>query len=287
MTTAESHPALNHRCPFCRAEPGQACRTHRGNGRELDWPHSRRLAIVDDWRKQQRALEQALCCECGNLRSFKRARNQLAEWGDKQNWHRMTGDLKCDMCSTVTRHAILRSGTHRDSAEEFLRVALGENPSDCTDAARLRSDYRQGLPRNPYLHHRYWVAEARKAWAAGEPEVIGLCGEPMELDYDPDGPGHDSRDPNELLEPSETRADQEYEDPATGLWWMEMDCVDCLRIANARRYDRLKRQNVDRISAVLKVMTADDLTLEDSRQLRELLERIASARGVRLASEAP
>lgn len=77
----------------------------------------------------------------------------------------------------------------------YDRIGRGETPTDgygsewsTEERRRIQRQYRQGFPRNPYLHHRYWVAEARAAWAADQKEVIGLCGEPMELDYDPDGP---------------------------------------------------------------------------------------------------
>lgn len=175
----------------------------------------------------------------------------------------MTGDLKCGTCGMVTQHALLRSGAHRDYAEEYQRLALGGASSDrLTDVDRARKEYRLGLPRNPLLNHRYWVAEARTAWKDGTKAVVALCGEPMELDSDPDGPACSRSDPTALIEPSLIRADQEYEDPETGLWWMELDCVDCLRIANAGRLERQRKlllTELLEVSALVDTMEAADV----------------------------
>ncbi|MCV7150220.1 hypothetical protein [Mycolicibacterium pyrenivorans] len=61
----------------------------------------------------------------------------------------VTADLKCAVCGRVTRHAILRSGEYRDSAEKLQRIALGAKPEpgDHTDAEPLRAENRQGLSR--------------------------------------------------------------------------------------------------------------------------------------------
>lgn len=61
-------PALAHDCPFCGAAAGQACRT-RNSGREQGHPHMRRIALTQ--AREQRSAEQALCCVCGNLRTYR------------------------------------------------------------------------------------------------------------------------------------------------------------------------------------------------------------------------
>jgi hypothetical protein len=68
----------------------------------------------------------ALCCECGNLRTVSanhsppRDENRTADARDEPRGWRMTGTLKCRVCRTRTRHALLRDDTpdYRDSAEE-------------------------------------------------------------------------------------------------------------------------------------------------------------------------
>lgn len=164
----------------------------------------------------------------------------------------MTGDLKCGHCGRITRHALLREDDgHRDAAEEFQRVALGGEPTDrYTDAARMRRQYRDGLPRNPYLHHLFWGPEARETWAAGLTTVATLCGGTMELDCDPDSDS--SSQMIDYAEPREIR-NQEYEDPDKGLWWVEMDCVDCLRLANLWQ---LKQQRRELLSELLELTAA-------------------------------
>ena len=70
--------------------------------------------------------ERALCCECGNLRTVAANFNPLLDAnrtcddGDDQRGWRMTCTLKCPVCKTKTRHALLRAADkkqHRDFAE--------------------------------------------------------------------------------------------------------------------------------------------------------------------------
>src|ERR1700733_5940133 len=103
--TPGPHPALAHRCPFCHAEPGVLCRSCRGRGSELKRPHIRRLALTRDEAPVvvRPPRRQALCCVCGQLRTFDRARrcrweNYWFRWQVDRDWHRETGELKCDQC---------------------------------------------------------------------------------------------------------------------------------------------------------------------------------------------
>lgn len=246
MTQAtDPHPALAHACPLCGSAPGEQCRAIRGGGGETGL-HVRRIALVDDWvrrnQDRRRETEQALCCECGNLRTCKRPRNYVPERADLQTWHRLTGDLKCDVCGRITRHAVLRSDEYRDSAESYQRMALGGEPRNrLEDVDRARREYRLGLPRNPYLNHWRITAQAQAAWDSGEKTVVALCGETITVDRDPRSEPSSRGSTGELVEPEEVR-DMEYEDPETGLWWVEMDCVNCLRVSNERRLERLRKE---------------------------------------------
>jgi hypothetical protein len=69
----------------------------------------------------------ALCCECANLRTVSgnyslphdANRTHESDPGDHRGW-RVTGTLKCAVCMTKTRHALLRDDDkpeHRDFAE--------------------------------------------------------------------------------------------------------------------------------------------------------------------------
>jgi hypothetical protein len=53
--TPTSNQCLAHRCPVCTAEPGQVCLT-RG-GREAEYPHVRRLCLVDEEEQLSTATE--------------------------------------------------------------------------------------------------------------------------------------------------------------------------------------------------------------------------------------
>ncbi|BDY31451.1 hypothetical protein hbim_05403 [Mycolicibacterium mageritense] len=244
--TTDAHPALNHRCPFCHSDPGQLCRTHRGRGGELDHPHSRRIGLSGPAQQRDPAARvNALCCECGALRTvsddyYSRRQDpndSYSDQGRKEGWRR-TMSLKCDACGVRTRHAVLNPpGAFRDGDERRQLIALGD--SDTSDypfseehIARLRQEYRQLFPRNPYLRHRYWTKEANQAWDDGSKKVIALCGEPITLECDPRQPSKkkEAETPGYLV--ADQLSDTEYEDPETGMWWIDMACVDCCRVSN-------------------------------------------------------
>ncbi len=270
----EPHPALSHRCPFCRAEPGQPCRTVRGNGRKLDSPHSRRRALVNPLPAKPPI--NALCCNCGNLRTVSAnyyfgpndENRGGALFTDPRGW-RNTGTLKCSQCRTRTRHA-LEAGNH--FAEQYQRYALGGSwpHKYAPDLDRLRAEYFEQFPRNPNLNHWYVIDEAQASWDAGERTVAALCGEPMSLHR---RPGTSSRrvPMTELVEPDEMR-DMEYEDAETGLSWVDMECVNCLRVTNTRRL-ALKRTEL--LTQLLE-LTATVGNLEAAKliELQEHVERL-------------
>ena len=129
------------------------------------------------------------------------------------------------------------------------------------------------FPRNPYLHHRRWRSETREAWQAGRREVAALCGAPTPLERDPDTTWSEPPD-DELIAPGEVR-DQDYEDPETGLWWVEMDCVDCLRVSNAIQRQIRIRKARDAINAALASAAPESWTLQDCEDLLQVLGRIA------------
>jgi len=141
-------------------------------------------------------LTDALCCECGNRRTvtsdYSRPNDPNYSFGinsHPQGWRR-TQTLKCLECGTQTRHAILVAADSqwRDRDERAQRVALGEDDPNWGSeyAQQLRHAYRQmPFPRNPILRHRYYVADATKAWDEGHKTVTALCGEPDTIETDP------------------------------------------------------------------------------------------------------
>lgn len=263
MTTAYEAPhviaarqtqeaALKHRCPFCRSDPGQLCRAQRGAGRELDHSHSRRIALSKPQTETTPKRQRALCCVCGQQRTvsanhFAGSKDPNTEYTNRGKGWRSTKTLKCDACGEQTRHAVLRAEdeTRPDWDEIHQRIALGDPdrskyPFSEESIKRLRKEYRELFPRNPYLKHRYFVKEAKAAWADGSKTVIALCGEQITLKTDPGRPSKkkDSETPGELV--AEQLGDTEYEDPDTGLWWIDMDCVDCCRVSNRKHWDEMR-----------------------------------------------
>lgn len=245
--------ALMHRCPFCHSDAGQACRTHKGWGRELDHPHSRRIALTRPIEERLPAAHvNALCCVCGNMRTvssdfsrYQDPNHANSPQGKTEGW-RKTETLKCDACGERTRHALLAESDAkwRDIDERQQRIALGGTDPDFSWSdeylARMRAEYFAKFPRNPKLSHRYWIKDADDRRAQGETHVKALCGADMEI------PSVDSskskRTPYALVEPERIDWDTEFEDPETGMWWVDMECVDCLRLSNEHRRDSAKNR---------------------------------------------
>lgn len=258
----ELHP-LQFRCPYCGAEPGQPCRTRtkagRPGGRVQNHPHSRRIGLsVPVERRHQPTRLEALCCACGQLRTvssdYGRYGHPDHSDGDlcrNANGWRRTEPLKCDECGAVTRHAVLNRPGSSDYDENLQRIALGgENTSGWSNEyiERLRRDYHAMFPRNPNLHHRFYVEDAQKAWDAGERTVATLCGTRDSIGTDPrtwgTSPAKKARQEKyDGFVVAEQISDvTEYEDPETGLWWVDMDCVDCCRVSNTIRLEQLRKK---------------------------------------------
>lgn len=233
----------------------------------------------------------ALCCLCGAVRTCRRPRNHRAEnyWFSgpiDHDWHRETGDLKCQECGRVTTHAIIHpdKDVFRDHAEMMQRVATGNNHGHLNAAQldQVAEKFRQGTPRNPYLRHYWYNCQAQEAWDAGRRTVKGLCGEPMSIERDPSGPSSSESygDDDRQIEPR-TVGDVEYEDPDTGLWWTESDCVDCLRVWHLE----LLRQRREKLGELMTQFMADLLADKagypkkiDLRTVDALIEALESAR---------
>lgn len=194
-------------------------------------------------------IRKALCCECGEIRTCHRPRNHQSEnfWLKRPvdpNWHRELGDLKCGHCGKTTRHAIILpedDGAFRDHAERITHIALGGS-DPYGDAYterrdRIREAYRQGRQTNPYLNHLWSTADEEAARKAGKATVITYCGEVEKLPAKSQTVARGGQ-----LQPKPVRWDQDYEDPDTGGWWLEMDCLDCLRVVNERRMGESRAQ---------------------------------------------
>jgi hypothetical protein len=249
MTQATAHEALAFDCPFCKVPAGQPCRT-RNSGREQTWPHSRR--IVRTTPPEERHVPTrvgALCCVCGKSRTvssdYRRSRDPNDDYSDdgkKEGWRR-TNTLKCDACGGRTRHAILSGDVdYRDSDERYQRYTLGGewegNPQYAPDRDRLREEYFAQFPRNPKLHHWVNMAAAEEARERGETHMPALCGDTTTV------PREWSKRSKKAgpVAPNRIDWDTEFEDPETGKWWVDMDCVNCLRVTNEQRAAREREQ---------------------------------------------
>lgn len=197
------------------------------------------------------AMMQALCCVCGNLRTCRQPRNHRREnyWlrgAVDLDWHRETGDLKCDECRRVTTHALIHPPTdaHRDHAERLTNVALGgDDPVDTATKDHVIESYRQSnYPANPYVNHRWWTKDEKAAREAGKTWFRAMCGEPVAV------PESEEKScsitgfaaPTQLTDPEQT--EHENLDVESGLWWSEAGtCVNCLRVRNKEHVARRRK----------------------------------------------
>lgn len=215
--------------------------------------------------------KQALCCECGTVRTCRRPRdyqreNYLLYNTVDPTWNRETGRLKCDTCGQITVHAIIlpEGYAYRDHAEILRDLAHGWVRSNVTAGAldRIREKWRQGLPRNPYLHHLWWTSDVEAARQAGETRMLAIC--KTEIDV-PKKVKKSIRSyaADELVEPLPFH-DVDREDPATGLWWFDMKCVECLRRSNAIAIESQRRDLKARLQTIVdKIGTLDASTVAE------------------------
>lgn len=183
------------------------------------------------------AAQQALCTICGQLRTFKRARNHRREnvWLHEPvdaDWGRKLGDLKCSECARITTHALLYPAGYalRNHAELIHLIAVGWWSKHAPEGAaeRIRERYRQSRIPNPYLHHLWWASDEQEARAAGKSEFSAICGESIRVaERTPEQRQADYFSADDTV-PCEV-GDEEYQDPETGLLWTAQSCVDCLK----------------------------------------------------------
>lgn len=286
------HPALSHRCPFCQADPGTPCRTHRGRGHELEHPHSRRVTLAAVTRPADEQPEatrvNALCCACGTVRTVSSDHRRpndpehaSSERGKAEGW-RKTQSLKCDTCGNSTRHALLQpaAAPHRDWEEDRQRVILGgrdgaKYPLVGEHLKQMRDEYFAQFPRNPKLSHRFWTGEADELREQGETHMQALCGATAPI---PRSFTKSSRDPGALHEPDRIDWDTEFEDPETGMWWVDMSCVDCLRVSNELERENRRVRAQELINwYFMQLARVDRLSYAEIEALIEFLEPAANA----------
>ena len=198
----------------------------------------------------------ALCCTCGSIRECRRPRNHRAEnyWfrGPINNdWHRETGDLKCEECGRITTHALLhpQGDSYRDHAEMLQLIGLGWHNSHFTEAqkADIVSRYHSSFPANPYMHHLWWKNEENDAREAGQTMFTAMCGAliPVPTRRIEGKDVTEFRAPEQLTDPE--LMEYEHLDVDTGMYWDVGDCVNCLRYRN----DKLLRERREALVRIL------------------------------------
>lgn len=226
--------------------------------------------------------KKALCCVCGTIRSCRRPRNYRREnyWLSgpiDRDWHRETGDLKCCECGRVTTHAIVlpADDTRRDHAEILHKAATGwvYRATSAEAHQRVQQRWRQGMPRNPYRRHIWWISDEKKARDAGEEFFLTICKERIPVPKRTAAERNTSTPTDEFIEPREFH-DVDREDPETGLWWFDVDCVDCLYRANSIALEEQREALKVKLQEV-----ADKITSLDARTVSELLANFGERPG--------
>lgn len=219
---------------------------------------------------------QALCCTCGALRTCRRPRNRRVEnrWLNQpidRDWHRETGELKCEFCGQVTVHAII---TGSDHAEDIHKMAIGWQFKNLTPETlqRVRDRWREGFPNNPYLHHLWWISDETAARAAGQTQVVTICKMSAPLPKKVTKPGT-GVDRDVVMKPRDFH-DVEYEDPETGLGWYWMTCPDCLLRSNAIALDEQRKALKDKLLDV-----AGRFSSLDAPTVQRLLAQLEGGEG--------
>lgn len=223
-------------------------------------------------------IRKAICCTCGTIRTCYRPRsNHQAEnyWLSgpvDRNWHRETGDLKCDTCGRTTTHALLipEGDPFQDHAETLREYATGwsSNQLGTADKERIRKAWRQGRDENPYLRHHWFVSDADKAREAGQTYFEAICKARIPV---PKTRSTNVTSAGNFTEPAEFH-DVDREDPETGLYWYDGDCVDCLNRWNAIQREEKRNSLRRKLKEV-----AEAVKSLDDRAVEALLGKINGA----------
>ncbi|SLE48354.1 Uncharacterised protein [Mycobacteroides abscessus subsp. massiliense] len=204
---------------------------------------------------------QALCCECGNLRTCRRPRNFVEEnWYLQRpvdrSWRRELGDLKCDICGKVTTHALLYPKWHdfKDHAERIQSIALGDPDSLKVQVQeRIRKNYRIGRESNPYLRHCWWTSATEEARKAGTNTVVTLCGDDHELPADPVSFDDDREDYGDELLVAPRHYRQMFSADAPPEGWDQQDCPDCARAVNRWILERHRKDLMAKLVELMRI----------------------------------
>ncbi|WP_197382655.1 hypothetical protein [Mycolicibacterium mengxianglii] len=219
-------------------------------------------------------IKQALCCTCGSIRKCRRPRNYRQEnyWlrgPVDRDWNREVGDLKCEQCGRVTRHAIILpvNDSWRNHAEKIQEAATGWHFSALDDDGhkRVREQWRQGMPQNPYLRHLWWTRDEAKARESGQHQFQAICKTWIPVPERTCEERNSSYAHDDLIAPKRFH-DVDREDPETGLWWFDLDCVDCLYRSNVMALEAQRKALKAKLREVV-----DKIDGLDAQTVAELL----------------
>jgi hypothetical protein len=197
-------------------------------------------------------------------------RNRIYQ--EHTGWTREIGELKCASCGRITRHAAV---TGHDGDEQFQMRGLGftgDLPE--VQANRIKDQYRQGIPRNPFLGHIWWIADQKKA-IEYKTRLRVHCGDLI----DPPPISGSSLSDDAPRKPKTVRqrdVDTEYEDPNTGLFWRDVDCVNCIRVSNAMRMERRRKHRKVLMTTALSELLDTAQIKNYDRYLEDLIELLES-----------
>ncbi|MHC9292495.1 hypothetical protein ACRCUN_08490 [Mycobacterium sp. LTG2003] len=153
--------------------------------------------------------------------------------------------------------------TFRDHAEKLREFATGRTRDGLSSEARKRIQerWRQHRTENPYLHHLWWISDEEKARAAGRTHFQAICKAMIRVPEQLPKVRGTICDENDMVAPTWFH-DVDREDPDTGLYWFDVDCVDCLSRANAIALQWQREELAEKLQAIVeKVSTLDARTV--------------------------
>ncbi|MCX8556040.1 hypothetical protein OS121_13195 [Mycolicibacterium mucogenicum] len=215
---------------------------------------------------------QALCCVCGQLRTCFRPRNYRPENNHLRapvdpNWERETGDLKCQQCGTITRHAIILGGNDYwggKHAEVLHELGTGwVNNRTTEDERKLMQDRWHQSPQNPRLLHIWWNSDEKAARKAGRSYVYAICKAKVHLcELGEDEAEKPSKDTTSGYNRDQVWAPKFIDSEADKDGWRRISCVDCLALTNRIAINEQREQLKEKlIEYVGKLSSLDPATV--------------------------
>ena len=193
--------------------------------------------ILEARRRHSSDLLLALCTICAQTRSARRPRNR--------DYRNSTGDLKCDACGAITRHALIVGSSHDEGSWAWVYGMPDAYGNTASDDVMDRG--RAGMQRNPRLSHIWYSSVEERAIAARAPMMRTVCGELVKTPASAEDTNHVPKAQLDPIEYGQSRHQREFDSNG----WRIMECVNCLRIHNHHEAVRRRKSLTELMTTAL------------------------------------